>query len=354
MKTTELLSALVIALAMIQSPDSQAQAPAAWQDHGGALVSDPSCAAFGAGEVVCAAVGAGGTLIVNRFDGAIWTGFENLGGIAVRKPSCTRWGIFLVACAVIDTQSRVQMNIFNGSTWSGFQLVGGQSVSEPACVGTAFIGSFATYCAIIGVNGALQVNRFDGTRWSGFQSLGGSYIYNPTCTQDWTFAGVFCAAVTIGAQLEGWKNATGASWVKMPQAVGTQVTADPNCAGIGAANGQGKILCAVRSGTRLKVNRADDVSAWPLLTDLGGILMAAPGCMPNSNPFLPTTTAVCAVRDTSSAVQMITFNGSTWSGFQLVPGVSVVGAPSCIFFGQTQKLCAVRGVNNRFYTRMIS
>ena len=161
------------------------------------------------------------------------------------------------------------MNIYNGAVWTGFQLLGGLSISEPACVGTAFIGNFATHCAIIGVNSALHVNTFDGTQWSGFKRLGGSYIYNPTCTQDWTFAGVFCAAVTMGAKLEGWKNVSGSTgaWVKMPQAVGAQVTADPNCAGIGRE----QILCAVRSGTRLKVNRADDASTWPLITDLGGI-----------------------------------------------------------------------------------
>src|SRR5688572_8855321 len=126
MKTTQLLSALVVAIAMVQSPNSQAQAPAAWQDHGGTLVTDPSCTGFGVGEVVCAAVGAGGTLIVNRFDGAVWTGFEDLGGIVVRKPSCTRWGILPAVCAVIDAQSRVQVNIFNGQAWSGFQSLGGQ------------------------------------------------------------------------------------------------------------------------------------------------------------------------------------------------------------------------------------
>ena len=84
MKSTALLSALVVSLAMLQSPNSHAQAPPAWQDHGGTLVTDPSCVGFGLGEVVCAAVGAGGTLIVNRFDGANWLGFEDLGG--TRRP----------------------------------------------------------------------------------------------------------------------------------------------------------------------------------------------------------------------------------------------------------------------------
>jgi hypothetical protein len=347
MKSPALLSALAVVIAMMQSPNSHAQAPPRWQDQGGTLVTDPSCVGFGLGEVVCAAVGARGTLIVNRFDGTNWKGFEDLGGVVVRKPSCARWGLLPVLCAVIDTQSRVQVNVYNSATWTGFQLLGGQSISEPACVGTAFIGNFATHCAIIGVNGALQINTFDGTQWSGFKSLGGSYIYNPTCTQDWTFAGVFCAAVTTGARLEGWKNVSGGtgSWVQMP-AVGSQVTADPNCSGIGA----GKILCAVRSGTRLKVNRADDTSTWPLFTDLGGILMAAPGCMPNLHPLLGTPTATCAVRDTNSAVQMISFDGSTWSGFQLAPGVNTVGSPSCTFVGQTQKLCGVRGTNNHLYT----
>ena len=112
-------------------------------------------------------------------------------------------------------------------------MLGGQSISEPACVGTAFLGFSATHCAIIGVNSALHVNTFNGTQWSGFKRLGGSYIYNPTCTQDWTFGGVFCAAVTMGAKLEGWRKRTTGAWVKMPEAVGEQVTADPSCAGIG-------------------------------------------------------------------------------------------------------------------------
>ena len=350
MKSTTLLSALIVAIAMVQSPNSHAQAPPAWQDHGGTLVTDPSCVGFGLGEVVCAAVGAGGTLIVNRFDGTNWLGFEDLGGVVVRKPSCARWGILPVLCAVIDTQSRVQVNIYNGQAWSGFQLLGGASISEPACVGTAFLGFSATHCAIIGVNSALHVNTFDGTQWSGFKRLGGSYIYNPTCTQDWTFGGVFCAAVTLGAKLEGWKNVSGATgaWVMMPGAIGAQITADPNCAGIGRE----KILCAVRSGTRLKVNRADDATTWPVITDLGGILPGSPACIPNTNPFPATSTATCAVRDMNSGVQTINFDGSTWSGFQLSPGVRMVGSPSCTFVGQTQKLCGVRGTDNHLYTFM--
>ena len=100
------------------------------------------------------------------------------------------------------------------------------------------------------------------------------------------------------------------------------------------------------------MNRADDESTWPLITDLGGILTAAPSCVPNSNPFPVPTTATCAVRDMNSGVQTISFDGSTLSGFQLSPGVRTVGSPSCTFVGQTQKLCAVRGTNNHLYTLM--
>lgn len=346
MKSLRLLS-VVVGIAILQSPDSHAQAPPAWQDQGGTLVTDPSCAAFGLGEVVCAAVGPRGSLIVNRFDGASWTGFVDLGGVVVRKPSCMRFGILGAACAVVDTTSAVQVNVFNGATWSGFQSIGGQSISDPSCVGTAFIGSFAVYCAIIGVNSALHVNRFDGGNWSGFQRLGGSYIYNPSCTQDWTFGGVFCAAVTMGAKLEGWKNPTGQSWTKLTHAVGAHLNADPSCTGIG----QGRILCATRSGVRLKVNRADDDSTWPLITDLGGILTAAPSCMPLRNPFT-VPTAICAVRDTNSAIQQISFDGTSWGAFQLAAGISMVGSPSCTFVGQAQTLCAVRGTNNRLFTLM--
>lgn len=345
MKPKGLFNILVAAtaVAVLQAAMSPAQA-ADWRDNGGPMVTDPSCAAFGTG-VVCGAVGVSGSLIVNRFDGAAWTGFEELGGIVVRKPSCTRIGLLVAACVVIDAESGVQVNIYNGASWTGFKTMGGRSISDPACIGHANLGVVSTHCVIIGIDGALHAGRFDGTQWLGFQRLGGNYIYNPTCTQDWTSGGVFCAVVTVSGRLEGWKNTSG-SWIKMPGAVGANVTADPNCSGIG----RGKILCAVRSGSRLMVNRADDNSSWPQFTDLGGILTAAPSCRPEMNPLLPTPTATCAVRGTNSVVHVISFNGSTWGGYQSVPGVIMVGQPSCTFVLQAQTLCAVRGTDNRFYT----
>ena len=331
-------------VAFLQSAASLAQGTPVWKDNGGTLVTDPSCAFYGAG-VVCAAVGARGTLIVNRLEGSTWTGFQDLGGVVTRKPSCARMGIIGAVCAVIDFNSEVQVNIFNGATWSGFQYLGGKSVSDPACVGTAFLGSSATHCAVIGTDGALHVNTFNGTAWQGFQKLGGNYVYNPTCTEDWTFQNVFCAAVTIGAQLEGWKFQS-STWNKMPQAVGTAITADPDCTGIGRE----QILCAMRSGTRLKVNRADNASTWPMLTDLGGTFADAPSCMPTMNPHLGTQNATCSVRALNSVVHAISFDGSTWNGFRPIPGVRMVGQPNCIFFSQAQTLCAVRGTDNRLYT----
>jgi len=338
------------AIAVLHSANSHAQVGPIWRLNGGPMVTDPSCAAFGVGEIVCGAISVNGTLIVNRFDGTAWTGFQDLGGTFVRKPSCMRMGILMAACAVIDTASRVQVNTYNGSSWNGFQSLGGTTtVSQPSCTGRPTLGVAAeTHCAVIASDGALWTGRFIGTEWQGLQKLGGNYAYNPTCTDDWVLFGngVFCAAVTVGGKLEGWKfNGT---WTRMPQAVGANITADPHCAGIGEL----RILCAIRSGSRLMVNRADTAATWPVFTDLGGILTAAPSCFPGSNPHLFTSTAICAVRGTNSAIFMIGFNGIAWGSYEMLPGVMTVGQPSCIFFSQSGTLCAVRGTDNHLYTRM--
>ena len=323
-----------------------AQAWTAFQDKGGTMVTDPSCTAFGVNDVLCASVSTRGTLTVNHFNGISWAGFQDLGGIVVRKPNCIRWSLLGAMCAVIGTDSAVQVNRFNGATWSGFQALGGISVSDPACASAGGLGLNDAHCAIIGTDGALYVNRFDGANWLGFQKLGGSYIYNPTCTEDYTFGGVFCAAVTTGGKLDGWKYNVGV-WSKMPQSAnpGAAITADPNCAGIG----QNKILCAVRAGGSLRVNRADNGFTWPFFQNLGGILTAAPNCTLSSPPFGAMPTAVCVVRGTNSGVFINRFDGSNWSGYQPITGANTVGAPSCTFLRNAQSLCGARGTNNHLY-----
>lgn len=349
MNPRQLLARILIgtAIAVLHSVNSQAQVGPRWQLNGGPISTDPSCAAFGSGEVLCGALSVSGSLIVNRFNGTNWTGFEDLGGTFVRKPSCMRVGILPAACAVIDTSSRVQIKMWTGSSWNNFQVLGGTSVSDPACIGRPNLGLIETHCSFIGADGALWTGRFSDSEWQGFQRLGGNYAYNPTCTQDWELFGnhIFCAAVTTSGRLEGWRFA--GTWTKVPRAVGTNITADPHCAGIGVF----RILCAVRSGSRLMVNRADDETTWPVFTDLGGILTAAPSCFPASNPFNTTSTAICAVRNANSGIHMIGFNGIEWGSYELVPGVIMLGQPSCVFFGSTRTMCAVRGTDNHLYTR---
>jgi hypothetical protein len=318
-----------------------AQAMGAFQDVGGTIITDPSCTSFSGPEALCAAVSTSGTLTVNRFDGTAWTGFQDLGGIVVRKPNCTYQGIRNAICAVIGTDSSVFVNHFDGFTWSGFKPIGGSSISDAACTGirvTEFV-----HCAIIGADGALYVNTFNGVEWKGFRKLGGNYIFNPTCAEDHTFVGAFCAAVTTLGRLDGWKFTGAGGWSRMPQTVGANISADPSCTDIGHDG----ILCAVRAGSSLVVNRADNGFLWTFLTNLGGILTAAPSC--TKGPPGANVTALCAVRGTNSGVFVRSLDGNIWSGFQAVSGVLMVGAPSCTSFGRAQTLCGVRSTNNHLF-----
>jgi hypothetical protein len=347
MKLNHLLSTIMLCIATGVGfcVTTSANAWSGLQDAGGTMVTDPSCTTFAGTQALCASVSTDGTLTVNHFDGTRWTGPQDAGGVVVRKPNCTHESLFDAMCAVIGVDQALYVNHFNGAAWSGFTHLGGVSMSDPACTGIT--GLSEMHCAIIGVDGALWVNDHDGIGWSGFKKLGGNYIYNPTCTEDYTFGGAFCAAVTTDGKLDGWKYANGV-WGRMPNPVsaGAAITADPSCTGIGRQD----ILCAVRAGNSLRVNFANNGFTWPRFSNLGGILAGAPSCTLSSSPFDATPTAVCAVRGINSAVFINSFNGSSWSGYQALPGTTTVGAPSCTATNAaSQPLCAARGTNNHLY-----
>ena len=68
-------------------------ASAGFVSMGAALVRpDPSCASNTAGRAVCAARGLQNSFLVDRYDGASWSGWKTLAGVITSSPSCVKPG----------------------------------------------------------------------------------------------------------------------------------------------------------------------------------------------------------------------------------------------------------------------
>lgn len=345
-----MVSVASLALAILL-PISEVLAAGNFDARGGPLFSDPSCTGTGGGAI-CAVVGTDDSLRVNLFNGSAWSGFTNLGGIVIGKPSCTYTGNAgnQALCAAVGTDSTIFVNRFNGTSWSGFsrlvQADGSslRSVSDPACTGIQ--GTNQVICAIIGTNRALYADRFDGVKWSGFVNLGGALLFNPTCTEDLTFGGALCGAVTTAGQLRV-RHFNGTSWG--PAQVlnaHTFINADPSCTFVA----QSQFVCGARGANNALYVSHFDAVAWLPFQNLGSVLASKPSCTPY-NTLSATPKVVCAARDLFSQLLVtVSSDGDHWNAFQQRTGINMTGDPSCTLLGGTHALCGVRGTDNQLYT----
>jgi hypothetical protein len=326
----------------------------ALQNQGGVLVTDPSCSSGNAlsNGAICGVVGTDGHLWVNRFDGS---GFTDLGGQVIGKPSCTHFnsGAVQAFCGVRGTDSAVYVNLsapfVNDPSWFGFQRIGGVSISDPACTGLFTPNGGQAICAIIRPNGNLAVSTTsDGFSWTPFADLLGGTQFNPTCTSFVDLgampqsSGALCGAVTTAGDFQV-KFFNGGTWDQTPTVITfppnstISIASDPSCTFVGAG---GQVICGVRgSDSALYVSQFDGTT-FSQFQSLGGVSFGAPSCTSENYGSAPV--GVCAVRGMSSPrlhsllefseffeLYVNQFNNGTWSGFQPIAGAIINGDPSC-------------------------
>lgn len=84
-------------------------------------------------------------------------------------------------------------------------------------------------------------------------------------------------------------------------------------------------------------------AAWgPFVSSGSALVLGEPSCAKHAGGQV-----VCAARSLASQLAINRFNGTTWSGWSVIPGVAVDSNPSCTDDGGTNVLCAARGGGGR-------
>jgi len=394
-KTFISVTAIILTTLCKLTPAPAQDVFSALQDQHGILASDPSCTG-GGNKAICAVVGVGGHLFVNRYEqngsnNPVWSGFQDEGGIVIGKPSCARFGTdnAQALCGTIGTEGAVWVKVFNGTSWNNFQSIGGLSISNPAC--TSFLvvpgNTGGAICAVIGANSHLFASTtFDGLTWWPFQdlNLGGTLIFNPTCMDSGfaDHAGALCGAVTTAGELR-IVQFNGTTWdptptiIKLPTS-NMSITSDPSCAAVNVAQ---IIICGVRgSDSALYVvqsspNQSNVATFPPNFQFVGGVLAGAPSCTSQNimgGLHMTTPLGVCAVRGPDSVLYVnqlipatfcVPFPGHPcpFYPYQAIPTTDIKGDPSCTWMlvtvqakpkgteSQPEVLCGVKTTDSKLW-----
>jgi len=95
--------------------------------------ADVSCAPTSGGKAVCGATGMSNTLLVDQFNGSVWSGWKGLAGTVTSPPSCASDGNAHVICAARASNGGLAVTVFNGTSWSPEVIVKGTLASGPNC-----------------------------------------------------------------------------------------------------------------------------------------------------------------------------------------------------------------------------
>ena len=311
---------------LLGAPPWVAPASAAWSDFvpmgNTPLVGNPSCARYAEGSALCAAVGSGGKILFDFFNGKKWTGWKAEGKESVLSsdPSCTGSGIyddtFYVICAARAATGKMAAYQYANGSYGGEVLIPLDIASAPSCAPLA----------------GLQVA-----------------------------VGVLCAARTSNGQLASafhYESAWSAPWSQFP--LNTPVYSPIDC----APDNEGNAICAwltvgnAVATAQLQFNNSNGTLAWSGVLNLSGLFSSPPVC---SDAGI-TGQVGCFATGSNSSMYGSEFAGgsftlSNWAGWGGFSGI--VHGYGCADYGfETQVeayACGVTGLTNSgFWTSSLS
>jgi peptidoglycan/xylan/chitin deacetylase (PgdA/CDA1 family) len=151
-----------------------------WEPLGGALTSAPAVTAWDVGRLDVFVRGTDGGLWWKTLQAGMWASWRPLGGSPAginQQPAVAAWGpnrLDLFARAT--NGNHLWHKSWNGAFWSGWEDLGGVLTSAPtvASYASGHLDVFAR-----GVDSQMWHKWWDGTRWNGWQPLGGTLTSAP-------------------------------------------------------------------------------------------------------------------------------------------------------------------------------
>jgi hypothetical protein len=296
------------------------------------VLSDPSCADIGNGEVICGVRGANNGFYAARYNNGVWSSFVSVPSAIIASPSCTAIAVGQAICGVTGTDNAFYAARYNG-TWSSFVKVPSVITSDPSCTG---IGGGQAICGVRGTDNGFYATHYDGAVWSSFTNVPAAIVSHPSC------AGIGGGQAICGVR--GADNGfyatlfNGAGWLPFKQVPGSIIYA-PSCAAIGG----GEVVCGVR-GVDNGFYGTHYSGSWSSFTRVPGVLDLGPSC----TGIGLAGQAICGVTGTNNGFYATRYNNGVWSSFVQVPG-KIISSPSCTSLGAGTALCAAVGPDNAMF-----
>jgi hypothetical protein len=226
-------------------------------------------------QAVCAIIGTNGSLFVNNFDGASWSGFTDINLLVpttpaprfIFNPTCTdvlNGGGAL--CGAVTTAGQLMVYRFNGRNWGSPNVLNVGLLpppnnifitSDPSC---SFVNTDGQLiCGVRGQDNALYVSRFDGLGFLQFQNLGGILVSAPSCTSEKTNSSApmaVCAvrgtdsALYVNQFNFNNVNNNNGGWSGFQRIEGTNIKGTPSCTALlptPKTNFTTQVVCGVKS-----------------------------------------------------------------------------------------------------------
>jgi peptidoglycan/xylan/chitin deacetylase (PgdA/CDA1 family) len=145
-----------------------------WEPLGGVLTSAPAATASAGGRVDVVVRGADGGLWWKTLQQGTWTGWRSLGSPAAgisQEPAVAAWGPNRLDVFVRATNgNHLWHRCWNGAGWSGWEDLGGVLTSAPTVASSA-AGHLDVF--VRGADSQMWHKWWDGTSWSGWLPQGG-------------------------------------------------------------------------------------------------------------------------------------------------------------------------------------
>ena len=149
--------------------------PVGFEDLGGAITSAPAACSMASGLIDVFARGATGSVVHASWDGANWSGWEDLGGSAKAgsDPAAVSWGPGRIDVFIRGTDDALWHKWWDGDAWSDWESLGGILTAGPAAAYRATGGDYKSLDVfIVGSDNRLWHRTFDGISWGAWAALG--------------------------------------------------------------------------------------------------------------------------------------------------------------------------------------
>lgn len=298
---------------------------------------DPSCVVRALGKVLCAAMGAGGEMVANLYDGSRWGGWKVANGDLASAPSCAPIGDGRVLCAGRGGDGRLNTRRYEAGAWSDWVSVDFEIRGAPSC---ATYAEGRALCTILGTDGRIVSFMTNGLEADPPLRFGPLKVtVGPRCVNRNP------NAILDKQSICTYGTANGLLWTFAPEPrtqskIGDRMTSEAACVGLSPASSNG--LCLFRDVDSSLRTRTGFGSTWSAPSIVDGAFAPGMSCASNG-----TTTFSCGVlklEDSALYAATGSLAAGTVGALQRVGGVNV-GAPSCFKLEAGKIMCVVVGAD---------